>query len=92
MRIPKVLNIGGQHYKVELKSFIDGQDCSGYTHLEMNRILINKDMVKRQQETTLIHEIIEVINFQYELNLSHNVIQSLEAAMYQTLKDNRLLR
>jgi len=40
------------------------------------------------KQSTLIHEIIEQLDYLLELNFSHNIIQSLEAGLYTVLKDN----
>ena len=67
-----------------------GSPC-GHFHAAKNEILINSSIVKELQETTLIHEIIEALNYHLELNLEHNKITSLESGLYQVLKDNKLL-
>lgn len=36
----------------------------------------------------LVHEILEIINNEHGLNLSHSKIQSLGSAIHQVLKDN----
>ena len=40
------------------------------------------------QEASLLHEILEVINYIFEFDFSHDKIQILESALYQVLKDN----
>lgn len=95
MKIPKTLKIGGHIYKVILRDRMknDGADELGtaniFTH---QKIWINKCQQNSQIESTLFHEIIEVINALHKLNLSETVICSLETGLYQVLSDNRLLR
>jgi len=55
-------------------------------------ILLADNMGGQMRETTLIHEIFEAINFLFEIDLEHNKISTLEAAWYQVLKDNFLLK
>lgn len=95
MNIPKKLKIGSQTYKVyytdiEMKG---GNDNLGTTWLKENRIYINnKDCALTQQEETLFHEIMEAINYMYQIKLEHKDISIISEAYYQVLKDNNLLK
>jgi hypothetical protein len=87
------LNIGGHTYKVIVKNRIkDGIDNAGTVVVSENTIWINEDQCKTQQESTLLHEIIEAINITYDLRLKHSQITTLEVTLYQVLKDNNLLK
>lgn len=92
MKIPKSVKIGGQNYKIIIKDLnkSECQDNCGYCRTTDNEIYINSSMSQEQQETTLLHEILEALNFNYQLDLEHNKIQTLEATLYQVLKDNKL--
>ena len=92
MKLLKEVKIGGHRYKVIFKD-LDKNEASnncGYCRTTDNEIYINSSMSQEQQESTLLHEIIEAINFNYQLDLEHNKIQTLEATLYQVLKDNKL--
>jgi hypothetical protein len=39
---------------------------------------------------TLLHEILEVLNYELELSLPHPKIKSLENALFQIISDNKL--
>lgn len=41
-----------------------------------------------EQLASLLHEIIEAINYRYEMDLEHHKIMTLETALYQILVDN----
>ena len=86
----KQLNICGHDYKLFFKDMKkeEADDNSGYCVVSGNKIVINKELPLSQQESTIIHETIEAINFLFELNLEHNKIMTLETALYQFLKDN----
>lgn len=94
MKIPKTLKIGGQVYRVLVKDFVDegNESLCGYAIAGDNIIAINHALPQSQQESTFLHEVIEVVNNNYELKLEHPVIQTLEAALYQVLVDNKLLK
>lgn len=87
----KSLKIGGNLVKVKIDNTkFSGAPCGQWLS-QTNEILINGTYDKQNQETTLIHEIVEAINYLYELNLEHNKIQILEATLYQVLKDNKMI-
>lgn len=50
------------------------------------QIRINSSLLTSAQQETLFHEMVEAANHIYELNLSHNKIQILGAAMLQMVK------
>jgi hypothetical protein len=39
------------------------------------------------QESIIIHEILEALNYHLELELPHRTISALESGLYQTLHD-----
>lgn len=95
MKIPNKIKIGG--HNIEIIFTKDGtkdrgSDSMGTSVLTQNRIFIDQRNCQQQQEATFIHEIIEVINFQGELDLEHKKITILENSLYQVLVDNKLLK
>ncbi|KWT87645.1 MAG: hypothetical protein H7843_15775 [Nitrospirota bacterium] len=90
MNIPKKLIIGGLEYRVELVDPSFSKEQLGQIDLIKGIIKINKEITRERQESTLLHEIIEAINDQYQFQLEHEKIQGLEATLYQVLKDNNI--
>lgn len=87
---PKTLRIGGFDFSVILTDPDDIDSNMGEFEKEKNRIRIADIISEDLQDSALIHEMIEALNYIYELNLDHNVITSLEGGFYQFLKDNPL--
>jgi uncharacterized protein (UPF0335 family) len=58
--------------------------CSGKTL----RIEIAKELNSQQTQSTILHELIEAINFHLNLELEHKTIAALETGIYQTLTGN----
>lgn len=56
------------------------------------KITINTSDTYEQQQSSLIHEILEALNLLYSLDLEHDAIIRLENSLYQVLKDNEMLR
>lgn len=94
MKIPNQLNIGGQKYDVIITDRFkkDGQSSIGSCQPIHNKVWIEKDIPKTQQESTFLHEIIEVINSNNDLGMTHQQISTLETQLYQVLKENQLLK
>lgn len=52
------------------------------------QIKIQDGICEQQIVSTVLHEIIEALNYHNEWKLEHTVIMGLEASLYQTLCDN----
>ena len=92
MKIPKKLKIGSHVYNVE---HVDrGETDLGLCSPVKNEIIINSNpgISLSQQESTLIHEILEAIDYNYQLELNHKQITIISEAYYQVLKDNKLIK
>jgi hypothetical protein len=94
MKIPKKIKIGGNWFKVIFKDTHRHEQKAhcGYENSDHCEITIDNALNIQTQETTFIHEILEVINYNNELELKHSQIMTLENNLYQVLKDNNLLK
>jgi len=89
--IPETLKIFGHNYIVRMHDDgVLGNNNLGTFLGRQTEILINRRQSKTQMESTLLHEIIEVINSHQGLGLKHKQINRLETGLYQVLKDNEL--
>ena len=93
MKIPQKLKIAGQIYEIieRDRNEKDGTDNLGTSRPYRNKIWIDSSQPQSQKESTFLHEIIEIINSLYRLELKESGICTLETALYQVLKDNKLL-
>ena len=89
------MNLLGHEYKVELTddtnkigTSLNGLPNVGLFNSGTQTIYINKNVPKSNQEATLLHEIIEGINYHFEMNLKHSSIMQLESALYQCFQAN----
>lgn len=102
MKIPKTLNILGLKYKIKFANNIRKEkivnkedkklDLAGYCSSSDNLILINKNISKQTQFSIFIHEVLEAIDKHLALNLKHDDIDRLEAAIYQVIVENRAFK
>ena len=49
---------------------------------------INKNLIEQKKELAIVHEFVEIINGENQLELPHPKIMTLGYAFYQFLKDN----
>lgn len=92
MKINGNLKIGGLTFTVtEEENLCRDFGAMGICFVNSLHIKIDKGVTQTNKETTLLHEILEAINSMYELELEHNKLQTLEASLYQVLKDNKIL-
>lgn len=95
MKIPKTIKIGGKIFEIELRnnrSVKDGASTGASSSNWSQKIWIDNDQHLEGQEEALIHEIIEMLDSDNDLNLSHQTISTLAISLYQVLKDNDLLK
>ncbi len=82
------MKILGYTYSILQSGDGDFLDASGRFHHNSQTIHIASDLSDEQKESTLLHEIIEALNYHLALELKENIIMSLEAGLYQVLNDN----
>jgi len=85
------IKIGGLTYKVIFDEFITTDRSElGNVSITSQTIRIAQNSTIEQQEETLLHEVVEVINSSCDLDLEHNQIATLSYILYQVLKDNQI--
>jgi len=60
----------------------------GRLHSKKQVIQIASDLAPQQRCSTVLHEILEAINYHLQLSLGHNVVMSLEAELFGVLTCN----
>ena len=91
MNIPKSLKILAHEYEIEIdpEMLIAGSSM-GLCCSNILKIKVAGGIPKSMQADTILHEIIEALNYQLELGLDHNVISSLSASLLSVIIDNKL--
>ena len=94
MIIPDKIKIYGRTFEIikSDRNKNDGVNNSGSVNTFFQTIWIDNTAHIEVQESTLIHEILEAIDKDNDLGLSHTQLCVLENGLYQTLKDNDLLK
>ena len=93
--IPRTLKIGGLNFDVVLEPHRrrdHGVDSSASENCTYQKIWLDSEAQKSDgMMDDLIHEVIEVVNCLYDLELSHQTITTLGEVLHQVLRDNRLV-
>lgn len=82
------MKIYGYEYTVKRNETIDDMEAFGDFRAKNQTIRIASDLCAEQALSTLLHEILEAINYHNQLKLEHSAIMVLEVGIYETLKAN----
>lgn len=84
----KRVKILGYWYEINEELASDIIEAEGKVDTHAHVIYLAKDLCNEERMSALFHEILEVVNKSYELELQHNKITTLETALYQIFLDN----
>lgn len=89
MTIPKLLKIGAHTYEIKRASHWKdvAPNTLGETFYDTRTIFIKDDLADTEAFSTLVHEIMHVIN----RTLDHTLLDSLSEQIAQVLIDNRMV-
>lgn len=82
------MKILGYNYRIERGVRVDEMDAYGRIDRRRQIITVASDLAEDGHASTLLHEILEALNYHLELKLEHRAIMSLEAGLFQVLTDN----
>lgn len=87
-----ILCIDGLKYKVNFEKYLARDKEALGTHCGNSAIItIDIDLTLQVKQKTLLHEIIEALNYNYQLDLTHDKICVLETALFSVFKSNKNL-
>jgi hypothetical protein len=82
------LHIMGYPYAVSVDSGRESLSACARCNTDRLTIRLANDIPKEQQESTLVHEAIEALNYHLDLKLDEPTIMRLESGLYQFLVAN----
>jgi hypothetical protein len=89
MKIPDMVKIAGQIFRIIYSNRLASSRTEfGNSSRMEGTIELDSTQPIGHQESTFIHEIIEVINAENELNMKHNQITCLATQLHGVIKDN----
>jgi len=84
----KKINILGYEYNLDFsKTYEQSIGNVGFCSFKDKTISVANDIESDLFNSTLIHEIIEALNYHLELDLKHNQIMGIEVGIHQVLND-----
>lgn len=81
------MKVLGYDYRIDRTQTVDSLSSMGRFQVRPQLIHIANDQADEQKISTLIHEVIEAINYHLKLDLEEKEVMGLEAGLYQVLKD-----
>ena len=82
------MKILGYQYTFKIKSKDDMNGNSGYSNFDRQELSVSDELKEDGKTSTLLHEIIEAVNYHLNLDLKENQIMGLEAGLFQVINDN----
>ena len=87
--VPRSFCVAGHRFRVEYDNTITSSGACGMMLAQHLMIKIDPNQEQSIIEETFIHEMIEAINYIYELELDHPKIQTLGAAIHHAMNSSR---
>jgi len=91
--LPKKITVGGTTYSVEAYKVVtvDGKTAFGSTVFDSLRVLISTDdaLPPEQQWRALLHEMLHVLDNEFQIGLKHRQVYVLESALWALFKQNK---
>ena len=86
-----MIKLFGYEYAIECKDSISEMDAFGRYHSKTLTIQIANNICPQQKVSTLIHEVLEAINYHLNVKLKHEAICQLETGLMDFLSSNNLV-
>lgn len=86
---PKTLRVGNVTYKVVFKVRIDSSDPLGMCDSGKRKIYIKKGLSLVSTFSTLIHEVLHALEFEYNIEIKHKSVHLYEQAILDFLMSNQ---
>lgn len=91
MRIPQIVHILGQDFKIEFIKDSKKRNYVGRCYPNANKIELIENLPDDKLFQTYLHEVLHAIDMNLNMGLKHKHIDTLSVALYQFLKDNGYL-
>ena len=83
------MRILGYEYSLDASKTIEELGGNmGFCNFSLQQISVARDIKMDGKLSTLVHEVIEALNYHLELNLKHKQISALEVGLNQVLSEN----
>jgi len=82
------MNILGYNYTITANLDEDTMGAYGRFHSKKLQLQIASDLCHQQEISSVLHEILEALNYHLGWGLEHKIVTGLEAGLYQVLTEN----
>lgn len=83
-----MLKIFGYNFSLRYVGDLDLRTPVGACLVPLQKMSVVRGMPEAQTVSSILHEVIEAVNSQLDLNICHLGIAGLETGLYQTLTEN----
>jgi len=90
MKIPKTIEEGVHTYTIELQQDDMLLDCYGMVKHDQLRMILDSSMPESRIAGSFLHEVLEVLDSNYEIGLKHWQITAIEHALLTCIRRNDL--
>jgi hypothetical protein len=82
------LKIAGLDYEIKLEKYIARDSGALGMHCGNSAIIkVDADLRGSVKQKVLLHEVLEAINYEYELKLEHEKLSVLDSALFEIIKN-----
>jgi hypothetical protein len=85
---PKRIIVNEEEYTVTFQKKVIDANTLGICDSGEKRIVIKKGITPKERFSTYIHEVLHAIEFEYEVEIKHEVVYALEEALIKYLLEN----
>ncbi len=82
------IKVAGSIYQIKQSPELEQEGLLGEVNFNNQQIRINPNYSKEVQELTLLHEIVHVVNYTYNVGLEEEQVDRLSRGLYATIKEN----
>lgn len=87
----KQLNILGYRYSLDMSKGMEEMNGNvGFCHFDKAQLDVANDLPDDMRNSTILHEIMEAINYHMEVGMTEAQVKQMEVGLHQVLNDNNV--
>lgn len=87
-KLPRSVKVKDKVYTISYTQTVEKGELAGRCFHDQKKMDIAMDQIPEEVESTVIHEILHAISYEYKFPLSESKVLKLEQALYEVFKQN----
>jgi hypothetical protein len=87
-KYPKTLVVKGEEWRIAFVDSIEGKGTLGLCDPSNRIVYIKNGQSKKETYKSFLHEMIHVLELEYDISIPHSSVYKLEEAIYDLLINN----